>query len=1333
MRTNDTLTYSIGIRYEGDDQTAPTIRFELPRGQELVQLPPFCLAGSSVDPVELPAPASPLTATSWESLPRQSVTCVLRNEAMGTALNYSFLAQVRSEVPNGTVMDQLTFEVTSDQVTEPATIGPDPVTVSAAATFDLSKNNDASSANAGPLFQSQAACPPPHETEACFRIAYPVTITVPAGGRGTTPLQSPITFVDDVDPEAFYGASTWAAMVASAGSEADAKAAYGPQVSSCGSIGQGSGFRSSLPYSYLSASYATEANATRNSGTISCPTAPRGEPSTITITDADTSAFTVPTTTGSGNALPANKAYVASFELSVAVPMAAIVEFGTTPEGGAMTLATRNEFTDLTARTIDGQPITDANPDNDARNQTIRIQLNGTIDKAFTGIPGVEDNTPSGTFMQGDATNLPGPPGSGRIKDGNTVVMQGQGVYSLLMTSAQGAAGTNTSQTLVTCDVWDGDRLALASHPDWNGSSASAYPGNGRPVFPVLVRHPYYNLPASTIGQDQSGIGSYKVEYSSGPAGPGADADCSTGTWSENPDDVVAPTVDAQGRTVWDGINRVRVTWVATFPAGTTFGETIFRLAVGMVVLDGDHAAPIGNWASQVLADGTRTTDEVFSGTHREQMPTYDPVTHTKNQGDRLWQGDARARIRKLVERVPGSGEFTDAAVPQYTSGSTIRYRLDPSLTGDVTVDGQKQQVTIEDCLPRFQVFDSAAQGAAALNPVVVQMGAPAEAEIACPANQQYLRWDLGELAVGAPIEPIVVTVEILDVARNGTFTNETVIASPADTSPVGVRSDDVQMQLVVPTGLKISKTADPGVIEVNPEGVATPRTLRWSVFFANIDGPPNVGNVDVIDVLPANGLAGNDFQGSLRFDSAAPAAGTTDVTILYTKRPSGELESNPSAASNLADGSTVWCDAPTGGAVVSGESSDPADPAADCPASNEEVTGLRFLRPGEFDPDDDFQVDILMTPVGNHSGDVYRNITSGRADGVTQGVGPARRDVKVVASSIGHLVWEDLDKNGLWDAGEPGVPGIRVVLTGTDKDGNPVSLETTTDGNGEYSFPELASGTYQVQVAPEGLPVNHTFTQQHASSEGVYSDVDVATGLTPEFTLAADTGDLTRNAGIVIDRNVAIAITKELTKQTPLTGEHTTTLTYDVVVTSEGTASGTYDLSDTLRPGEGIVVEGVRVTVPPELEEIQLTPGFDGAGQPVIATQVPIAGGEVHRYVVEVDVRVPVGLTQEQADCELTEGEEGTGFLNEATLTTGEDSSTAEACAPAPVIPGPTPTPTPPDSPSESPSTPVASPTPGPELGSTGAGILGLVAAAGLLLLAGGTTMLLRRRATTR
>ncbi len=131
----------------------------------------------------------------------------------------------------------------------------------------------------------------------------------------------------------------------------------------------------------------------------------------------------------------------------------------------------------------------------------------------------------------------------------------------------------------------------------------------------------------------------------------------------------------------------------------------------------------------------------------------------------------------------------------------------------------------------------------------------------------------------------------------------------------------------------------------------------------------------------------------------------------------------------------------------------------------------------------------------------------TGEAEAVTLVSGDAVTYVDAglyVPASIGNFVWEDLNGDGIHDAGEPGLPGIKVILTGTDGTGSDVvNRETTTDDNGEYWFEGLAPGTYTVTfVTPEG----YVFTTQDADGEGLLgennSDADPVTGSTPEIEL---------------------------------------------------------------------------------------------------------------------------------------------------------------------------------------------------------------------------------------
>lgn len=69
---------------------------------------------------------------------------------------------------------------------------------------------------------------------------------------------------------------------------------------------------------------------------------------------------------------------------------------------------------------------------------------------------------------------------------------------------------------------------------------------------------------------------------------------------------------------------------------------------------------------------------------------------------------------------------------------------------------------------------------------------------------------------------------------------------------------------------------------------------------------------------------------------------------------------------------------------------------------------------------------------------------------------------------TVGDLVWNDLDGDGLQDAGEPGLPGVTVTLS--DAAGAPLGT-TVTDASGWFQFGGLCAGSYQVAVAtPAGF-----------------------------------------------------------------------------------------------------------------------------------------------------------------------------------------------------------------------------------------------------------------------
>ncbi|GBC61613.1 hypothetical protein DENIS_2575 [Desulfonema ishimotonii] len=86
--------------------------------------------------------------------------------------------------------------------------------------------------------------------------------------------------------------------------------------------------------------------------------------------------------------------------------------------------------------------------------------------------------------------------------------------------------------------------------------------------------------------------------------------------------------------------------------------------------------------------------------------------------------------------------------------------------------------------------------------------------------------------------------------------------------------------------------------------------------------------------------------------------------------------------------------------------------------------------------------------------------------------------------ASIGDLVWDDVDGDGVRDAGESGLRGVTLDLyADTDGDGvisgaDTVVATVTTDENGNYDFTDLPAGDYIVDVTDtDNLLKNHNLT----------------------------------------------------------------------------------------------------------------------------------------------------------------------------------------------------------------------------------------------------------------
>ena len=111
---------------------------------------------------------------------------------------------------------------------------------------------------------------------------------------------------------------------------------------------------------------------------------------------------------------------------------------------------------------------------------------------------------------------------------------------------------------------------------------------------------------------------------------------------------------------------------------------------------------------------------------------------------------------------------------------------------------------------------------------------------------------------------------------------------------------------------------------------------------------------------------------------------------------------------------------------------------------------------------------------------------------------------------SIGNQVWNDVNNNGLFEAGEPVFANVAVRLL--DMDGSTELATTITDENGRYLFSNLMAGTYYVAAGvPEG---------------GYQSSTDIATTNTPNATDSDDNGISEASSGEVLSDMIVLTPT---------------------------------------------------------------------------------------------------------------------------------------------------------------------------------------------------------------
>ncbi len=187
--------------------------------------------------------------------------------------------------------------------------------------------------------------------------------------------------------------------------------------------------------------------------------------------------------------------------------------------------------------------------------------------------------------------------------------------------------------------------------------------------------------------------------------------------------------------------------------------------------------------------------------------------------------------------------------------------------------------------------------------------------------------------------------------------------------------------------------------------------------------------------------------------------------------------------------------------------------------------------------------------------------------------------------SSLSGFVYVDANQDHDKEPGEPGISNATVVLTGTPTGGAPISVSTTTDITGFYSFAKLAPGNYTItETQPTNYIEGKNDDQVGSQNSGTIAQTATSNAV-QNITLTGGVNGINNNFGDVgltmanvskraylsAPPNVTITKTDSAggSSIVPTTGSTAPglPLSYTIVVTNAGTSTvtGTTILDSTL------------------------------------------------------------------------------------------------------------------------------------------------------------------------
>ena len=418
---------------------------------------------------------------------------------------------------------------------------------------------------------------------------------------------------------------------------------------------------------------------------------------------------------------------------------------------------------------------------------------------------------------------------------------------------------------------------------------------------------------------------------------------------------------------------------------------------------------------------------------------------------------------------------------------------------------------------------------------------------ITANGNAYWVEIDDSNFDPGGALEGYVYTGNLANNVYNGEEPRFVYMGDPI------MDYNDADFGYALP-GIELVKTAG-NAADGEIEYIESPQSVTFTYTYTNT-GETHLKDITVVDDNGTPSDASDDFTVCTISGPLAPGASgtcTASRTISADMTNTATVTANPTDGNGTdlpgddvsdTDDATVDLVSPAIQLVKTADNA--ADGAVDYINSGDDVvyhytvtnTGDTYLSNIEVkddngtpsDASDDFTVCTIVGPLAPNASQsctyTKQNVTADVTNIATATGNPTDSNgndlpdindvsddddaVVVLYASLGDFVWDDLNANGIQDAGEPGIDGVTVNLL--DGSGNPTGATTTTDNTGAYSFENLEPGDYSVEFV---LPADYQFSPKDAGADDVDSDADTATGKTDITTLVSGENDPTWDAGM--------------------------------------------------------------------------------------------------------------------------------------------------------------------------------------------------------------------------